>query len=189
MMIGTRKTLMLSALAASLMLLGTSIESSAAPRAKGEAKAQVNRGGGSGAAAKPNTADHQASRGNVNQANVNKTNTNRQNTNVSNRNVSNTNVNNVNINRDVNVNVDGYHGGSCHGGCYDDDYHPIATAAAVTATVAVTSAVIGSIVNTVPANCVPVNYAGTVYQQCGNTWYQPQYAGSNVTYVVVNPPH
>jgi hypothetical protein len=27
------------------------------------------------------------------------------------------------------------------------------------------------------------------YQQCGGTYYQPQYAGSSVTYVVVNPPH
>lgn len=24
--------------------------------------------------------------------------------------------------------------------------------------------------------------------QCGSTWYQPQYQGSNVTYVVVNQP-
>ena len=26
------------------------------------------------------------------------------------------------------------------------------------------------------------------YQQCGDTWYQPQYAGTQLTYVVVNPP-
>jgi hypothetical protein len=26
------------------------------------------------------------------------------------------------------------------------------------------------------------------YQQCGHTWYQPRYAGSEVSYVVVNPP-
>ena len=58
-------------------------------------------------------------------------------------------------------------------------------AVAVGAAVAVTSAVIGSMVNTVPANCVPVNYGGMVYQQCGSTWYQPQ--GSQ--YVVVNPPY
>ena len=24
--------------------------------------------------------------------------------------------------------------------------------------------------------------------QCGSTWYQPQYAGTTVQYVVVNPP-
>ena len=86
-------------------------------------------------------------------------------------NVNNRNVN-VNANRNVNVNVDNNRG-CCNGG-WDNNYHPVATAAAVTATVAVTSAVIGSMVRTVPANCVPVNYGGMIYQQCGSTWYQPQ---------------
>lgn len=95
-------------------------------------------------------------------------------------NVRNTSVNNVNVNRNVNVNTNGgYHGG------WDNDYHPVATAAAVTATVAVTSAVVGSIVRSVPSNCVPVNYGGMIYQQCGSTWYQPQGA----QYVVVNSPY
>ena len=40
------------------------------------------------------------------------------------------NVNNVNVDRDVNVNVEGHRG--CCGG-WDNDYHPVATAAAVTA--------------------------------------------------------
>ena len=84
--------------------------------------------------------------------------------------------------RDVNVNVEGRRG--CCGG-WDNDYHPVATAAAVTAGVAVTSAVVGSLVRSVPPSCVPVNYGGMVYQQCGSTWYQPQ--GSE--YVVVNPPY
>ena len=53
------------------------------------------------------------------------------------------------------------------------------------ATVAVTSAVIGSMVRTPPPGCVPVNYGGMVYQQCGTTWYQPQGA----QYVVINPPY
>jgi hypothetical protein len=30
---------------------------------------------------------------------------------------------------------------------------------------------------------------GVSYQQCGSSWYQPQYVGSQVTYVVVNPPN
>jgi hypothetical protein len=98
-------------------------------------------------------------------------------------NVRSTSVNNVNVNRNVNVNVDN-HGGCCHNG-WDNDYHPIATAAAVTATVAVTSAVIGSIVNAPPPGCVPVNYGGYIYQQCGSTWYQPQGA----QYVVIAPPY
>lgn len=97
-------------------------------------------------------------------------------------NVRNTSVNNVNVNN-VNRNVvvnNGYH----HGG-WDNDYHPVATAAAVTATVAVTSAVVGSMVRSVPANCVPVNYGGYIYQQCGTVWYQ----ASGAQYVVVNPPY
>lgn len=56
---------------------------------------------------------------------------------------------------------------------------------AVGAAIAVTSAVIGSMVNTVPVGCIPVNYGGMVYQQCGSTWYQPQ--GSQL--VVVGPPY
>ena len=46
----------------------------------------------------------------------------------------------------------------------------------------------GSIAYSVPPGCVPVGVNGLTYQQCGATWYQPQYAGSQVTYVVVNPP-
>lgn len=92
------------------------------------------------------------------------------------------NVNNVNVDRDVNVNVEG-HGGCCGG--WDNDYHPVAAAAAVGTAVAVTSAVVGSMVRSVPPSCVPMNYGGMVYQQCGSTWYQPQ--GSQ--YVVVNPPY
>ncbi|AKM31113.1 hypothetical protein AB870_14770 [Pandoraea faecigallinarum] len=104
--------------------------------------------------------------------------------NVRNTSVNNVNnVNNVNVNRNVNVNVDN-HGGYYHGG-WDDDYHPVATAAAVTAAVGVTAAVVGSVVHSVPANCVPVNYRGMIYQQCGNTWYQPQ----GTQFIVVNPPY
>jgi hypothetical protein len=98
-------------------------------------------------------------------------------------NVRSTSVNNVNVHKNVNVNVDNNRG-CCNNG-WDNDYHPIATAAAVTATVAVTSAIVGSIVNAPPPGCVPVNYGGYIYQQCGSTWYQPQ--GSQ--YVVIAPPY
>ena len=40
-------------------------------------------------------------------------------------------------------------------------------------------------VRSVPANCVPVNYGGVVYQQGGGTWYPPQ--GSQ--FVVVSAPY
>ena len=98
-------------------------------------------------------------------------------------NVRNTSVNNVNVDRNVNVNVSG-NNNCCNNG-WDNDYHPVATAAAVGAAVAVTSAVVGSMVRTVPPGCAPVNYGGMVYQQCGGTWYAPQ--GSQ--FVVVNPPY
>jgi len=104
-------------------------------------------------------------------------------TSVNNVNVNNVNrnVNNVNVDRNVNVNVNN---GCCNGG-WDNNYHPVATAAAVTAAVGVTSAIVGSMVRTVPVGCVPVNYGGMIYQQCGTVWYQPQ-AGQ---YVVINAPY
>ena len=98
-------------------------------------------------------------------------------------NVRTTSVSNVNVNKNVNVNVNN-NNGCCHGG-WDNDYHPVATAVAVTATVAVTAAVIGSIVNAPPPGCVPVNYRGVIYQQCGPTWYMPQ----GPQYIVVAPPY
>ena len=101
---------------------------------------------------------------------------------------SNSNVNrntNVNVNRNIDVNTDNNwnHG---MGGCC---YHPVATAAAVTTAAVVTAAVVGSVVNSVPSSgCQSVVVNGMGYTQCGATWYQPQYAGTQVTYVVVNQP-
>lgn len=153
-------------------VLGVAADAEAAQRGGGHkavrasASGNVNRGGG---------ANRNVNRGGNANRNVNH-NVNR-NTNV-NRNA------NVNVNRDIDVDVHG-HGGCC----FDDDWdHPFATAAAVTAGVAVTSAVIGSIVNSVPPSCVQTIINGIAYQQCGSTWYQPQYAGTTVQYVVVNPP-
>jgi len=92
------------------------------------------------------------------------------NTNVnSNRN---TNVN-VNSNRHVDVDVD-----------VDRGFHPVATVA----TIAVTAAVIGSMTPSLPpSGCVPVMVGNVMYQQCGPNWYQPQYVGTSVQYVVVAP--
>jgi hypothetical protein len=93
-------------------------------------------------------------------------------------NVRNTSVNNVS-NTTVVVS-----GNNNRNNGWDHD-HPVARAAVVTGAIAVTAAAIGSMVNTVPPGCVPVNYGGMVYQQCGTVWYQPQ--GSQ--FVVVNPPY
>jgi hypothetical protein len=91
---------------------------------------------------------------------------------------SNRNVN-VNANRHVDIDVDVDH---------DRHHHPIGTAVAVGATVAVTSAIIGSTVYSLPPACVPVVIGNVVYQQCGSVWYQPQYVGTSVQYIVINPP-
>ena len=70
---------------------------------------------------------------------------------------------------------------------HDDDWNPLRTAV----TAAATAVVVGSIINALPANqdCRPISYNGYAYQQCGSTWYKPQYSGNNITYVVVNPPY
>ena len=49
---------------------------------------------------------------------------------------------------------------------------------------AVTAAVVGSMIYTLPPSCVTWSY----YYRCGEVWYQPQYEGTAVTYVVVNAP-
>jgi hypothetical protein len=129
-------------------------------------------GGGGGAAANRPAAGAQASNANADQRTNNVRNTSVNNVNVNN--------NNVNVNKNVNVNVQG-NNGCCNNNGWDNDYHPVATAAVIGAT----AAVIGSMVQTVPPSCVPVSYGGMVYQQCGGTWYQAQGA----QYIVVNPPY
>lgn len=139
----------------------------------GSARAAPSQSGGGGTA--------RASSGSANRptAQANNTKADARSNNV--RSTSVNNVNNVNTSRNTNVNVNVEGNNNCCNNGWDNDYHPVATAVAVSATVAV----IGSMVRTVPANCVPINYGGMVYQQCGSTWYQPQ--GSQ--FVVVNPPY
>ena len=141
--------------------------------------ARAGAGGGGRQAAQANNSRADARTNDVRSSSANSVNNTNRNTNVNaNRNT------NVNANRNTNVVVAGGNNNNCCGG-WDNDYHPVAGAVAVGAAVAVTSAAIGSMVRSVPANCVPVNYSGMVYQQCGSTWYQPQ--GSQ--YVVVNAPY
>jgi hypothetical protein len=88
---------------------------------------------------------------------------------------------NTNIERNTNVDID-----------VDDDgwfgEHPIAGMAAIGTAAAVTAAAIGSVVYAVPPSCVTTVVNGMTYQQCGGTWYEPQYVGTSVQYVVVNAP-
>lgn len=94
------------------------------------------------------------------------------NTNVNVNSNRNANVN-VNSNRHVDIDVD-----------VDRGFHPVAAVA----TVAVTAAVIGSMTPSLPpSGCYPVMVGNVMYQQCGPTWYQPQYVGTSVQYVVVAP--
>ena len=97
-----------------------------------------------------------------------------------NRNVNVNQNRNVNVNRNVDIDVYVDRGW--------DRGHPVATAAAVTAAVVVTAAIVGSVVYSLPPACSMVVINGITYQQCGGAWYQPQYVGTQVTYVVVNPP-
>lgn len=102
---------------------------------------------------------------------------------------NNTNINrnvNANVNRNVNVNVDN---GWNHGGCCCCGYsHPVAAGVAIGATAAITAAAIGSMAYSLPPACVTRVYPAGTYYSCGGTWYQPEYAGSQVTYVVVHEP-
>ncbi len=82
----------------------------------------------------------------------------------------------VNVNRNTNINVDGRY--------YDRDYHPVAAAAVITAT----AVAVGTIVASIPSGCSQVEIDGIAYQQCGDVWYAPQYQGTTVNYIVVNPP-
>ncbi|OLL28741.1 hypothetical protein BTH42_26335 [Burkholderia sp. SRS-W-2-2016] len=60
---------------------------------------------------------------------------------------------------------------------------------AVGVAVGVTSAlVIGTAVAALPPSCSAVVVNGLTYQHCGATWYQPQYVGTSVQYIVVNAP-
>lgn len=103
-----------------------------------------------------------------------------------NRNININRNTNVNINRDVNVRRYGRHG-------YHGDYHyrnddGIGVGAAIA--IGVAGLAVGSMITaaSLPPSCQMVGVNGMTYQRCGNTWYQPQYSGSQVNYIVINPP-
>ena len=95
-----------------------------------------------------------------------------------------TNINNrpINVNdNDVNFN----------GGDWDGNYGCCggwgAAAAGFTAG-AITAAAIGSTMYALPPGCPPYVYGGITYNHCGGVWYQPEFEGTETTYVVVNAP-
>ena len=81
---------------------------------------------------------------------------------------------NRDIDRDVDVDVDVRH----H---YGDDDFARAVAAGL---------VVGAVVNSIDneQNCQTEVVGDTSYLYCDGVWYEPQYAGSDVSYVVVNEP-
>ena len=73
---------------------------------------------------------------------------------------------------------------------YGFSNHPAAAdaPAAEPSDVVATSPEVGSVVSILPDGCVTTVVNGCVYRQCGSVWYQRQYTGSDVTYVVVRAP-
>lgn len=101
-----------------------------------------------------------------------------------NRNNINTgNRNNINIDRDgirnINTDVDrGWYPGYGYGYGYG----------AAAAAGAIVGAAIGSTIYALPPSCVSSVYTGYTYYHCGDVWYQAQYQGDDVVYVVVEQP-
>jgi hypothetical protein len=87
---------------------------------------------------------------------------------------------NVNVGNNVIVGVDNGWGGG-----YGGFAHPVAAAATVGAVAGLTAAAVGSSYYGLPSGCSP--YYGSYYD-CGGVYYQPQYQGTDVTYVVVDKP-
>jgi hypothetical protein len=103
-----------------------------------------------------------------------------------NRNVQ-TSGGDVNVNHNYNASYSGYHGASY--GSYDAWGHPVAYGAAAGAAAVGTAIAVGTVVSALPSSgCEGVSVGGVAYQRCGGTYYQPTSQGSQVTYVVVNPP-
>lgn len=176
-MIGSLSKSFLASLAA-VVLAGFALApaAEAARDAKGGGGgARASGGGGGGGGRQVDSSKADARSNNVRSTSANSVN----NTNV-NRNTS----TNTTLNRNTNVNVNVDNNNCCNGG-WDNDYHPVARGVAIGTAAAVTAAVVGSMVQSVPPGCVPVNYGGMVYQQCGSTWYQPQ----GTQFIVVNPPY
>ena len=90
---------------------------------------------------------------------------------------------NIHVNRgyrDVDIDVYEHH---------HHHHHPVATAMAITAAATATAAGVGSVVRSLPPSCSMVVVGNVAYQQCGSTWYAPQYVGTQVQYVVINAPY
>ena len=73
---------------------------------------------------------------------------------------------------------------------YDVDahWHPAARAAVWSVGATANASTIGAIAFMLPPSCTATQVNSLSYYQCGAVWYQPQFAGTTVTYVVVASP-
>jgi Tfp pilus assembly protein FimV len=60
--------------------------------------------------------------------------------------------------------------------------------AAAAAAPAAAAVVIGTTATALPSGCISQTAGGGSYFQCGSTWYQPSFKGTNLVYVVVAAP-
>ncbi|MDF2900422.1 MAG: hypothetical protein K0Q62_481 [Phenylobacterium sp.] len=181
-----------SLMTAALAVVVTAIPTDAFSRPTGGGRAaasSVHRGGGAGAGAhqasgaRAHSGARPAATRPANGARVNQGgNVNRGGNTVA-RGGNRVNTGNVNIGNDVNIDVD--NGWDNNGW----DYHPVARGVAFGTAAAVTSAVVGSMIYSLPPSCATRPYGGVSYSYCDGVWYQPQYSGSSVTYIVVNQPY
>ena len=74
-----------------------------------------------------------------------------------------------------------------HDDHWDHHYHGYGSSFAAGVVVG-SAATAATVVTTLPCSAKVVTVGGVTYYSCGSTWYQRSYAGSNITYVVVNPP-
>ena len=154
--------------AAALMSLAPAMEAAAQVRGAGRTSVSRSHAGAHAANAGRNT---NANRSRDRNTNVNRD-TNR------NRNVDRDVNRDIDIDRDIDSDVD-------NGWGWDDDRHPVAAGVAFGTAAAVTSAVVGSMIYSLPPGCSPYN----VYYACNGVYYQPQYQGDTVVYVVVDDPY
>ncbi|MFL5606735.1 MAG: hypothetical protein ACJ8AD_09840 [Gemmatimonadaceae bacterium] len=118
--------------------------------------------------------------------NIDRSNINRGNINTGNINTGNINRGNINVDRgDVGVSRPIYVNDADNRNYYG---RGLVRGAAVATAAVVTAAAIGSIAYTLPSSCTMVVVGSVTYQECGSTWYRPQFTGTTTTYVVVSPP-
>jgi len=103
-------------------------------------------------------------------------------------NIGNGDRTNISNDRPININDNDIVAG---GGHWDGDYgccYGWGGAAAGFVAGAVTGAALGSMVYALPPSCPPYVYGGVTYNHCGGVWYQPQFQGTETTYIVVESP-